>query len=579
MSAALEGVGNVQGGEALELRASLGASFVQGKTMVFADLFTEVQEGDWIFSPRARLSYAFTPDLLISGHWDTLPSGTSTLLERQEFRGVSVQGQYGMRRVLPAWDLALPLDAEVVVLLNGQEWRRVAARAGVLRIQGAEVDRQGFHALTAIVTDETGVREFTREFSETYTFLPAGSGLYAASVGWQPGGWTVGGQAEFGLSPQMSLVTSLRWQTTQSRATARLNYAASTRWSHSFGVRYQGGTGTTGTFLDLTTRYRTRQWVLGAAVQTPLGRPNQTVLALSGAYVTNRWSAFGALQGGLATSWSVGGGWAYQATPDLAVTVTGEASPQSWRASVGLTYQLAPTLRAAVAAESAPQALSGSLNVTYQPAPGHKVEAEWRQPGPVSAAYSYAGPVQLSLGVSTAGDVTALAQGALTFTGGRLLVSPAMTQRAIVVQTGVPNLPLLINGAAPMTTNSQGELILTDLGTGQSTEISVDLARLPITVGVGTDRVVVVPPLSGVTVFDWRGNFILSRWVLVRWQDGRPAAGARLELNGQSYNTDDEGYAFLPDGPALLSGQLVYGDGTTPCRIDLAPQQTEITCQ
>ena len=224
----------------------------------------------------------------------------------------------------------------------------------------------------------------------------------------------------------------------------------------------------------------------------------------------------GTLSGGysfLQSAWTVGAnaGYALSSTQQLNAFVNsssgvgGAAGRVS--AGVGLRYtpsdQLSVEAGASVATgtpvTSVPAATptdpaatttryGGTLAASYVIAPGQTVRAS-TDFASLSASYEDSRTLYTSAnatlsrtGDGLAGSLSGEVRGAVTFLEGRPVLGQKLGQRAVVVRTGTPNIPLLLNGARVAVTDAAGEALLTGLPEGSVSQVAVDLDALPFNI-------------------------------------------------------------------------------------------------
>jgi outer membrane usher protein len=127
-------------------------------------------------------------------------------------------------------------------------------------------------------------------------------------------------------------------------------------------------------------------------------------------------------------------------------------------------------------------------------------------------------------------------------------------------------------------TDARGELLMTELPSGQSSTVGIAPNELPIGVAFESTTLNVLPALNGITVIDWRSNFKVSGFMRFSWSSTEVAANADLYLNGERIFIDDEGYGLVPVLNAATPAELRSQDGARRCTLSLQPGATAASC-
>ncbi len=220
-------------------------------------------------------------------------------------------------------------------------------------------------------------------------------------------------------------------------------------------------------------------------------------------------------------------------------------------------------------------ALGGTLAASYLLAPGQSLRAS-TDFNSLNAGYEDTRTLYTAANVVVArtdsglsGAVSGEVRGAVTVLNGRAVLGQKLGQRAVVVRTGTPGIPLLLNGARVAVTDSAGEALLTGLPEGSISQVAVDLDALPFNITARDATADVSLAQSGVYVLDWTRNFDVSRWVRLFWTPTEFSVYGVFLIGTEKYTLDDQGYALIPDTGKAQSGTLRSDDGVRSCTLNV----------
>ncbi|OOV12456.1 hypothetical protein BXU09_16810 [Deinococcus sp. LM3] len=542
--------------------------------------------GAFTYRPRATLEYSLSDQVSVGASLNASPLSGSPGFSSSEFSGVGVTLQGGFGGVHPEQTVDLPLESDVVVYLNRISVASARVNAGTLRLLNIPLTSENLTELSVDITDETGLQTLDWTYPALDGALPPGAYLAAAQIGVQQGQWITHLQGEMGLPRRWRVAGRL--SSDQSGAT-QINVRAvnagpgyAVQGSVEFSVTPTATGPDTRTTLGLQADRTIQGTNLSVFSVVPVGFWQDSTVGVKISRDLAPWSF--SVQGSTgfrADTWVLSGTAARTFGAAGAVTLNAAVTPSGWRVGLGGGYAPAPrwTLGAQMqASRNAPANASGSgsFSAAYQINPGNRVGLTVRRDD-VRADYTHVGAALAQIGVGLkAADLTVT--GAVSTVNGRLTLQPALERRAVLLRTGVPNLPILVNGAFAGQTNSAGDLVLTNLTAGQTSEIRVDLNNTPFGVTVGTDRRTLLPPTAGLTTLDWRENFQVYRWVQYRWSPTEPAGYSSVQLGTERILLDDEGFGLTPAG-VDLSGELLSEDRQRRCAVQIRPSDETVTCR
>ncbi|MVN87736.1 hypothetical protein GO986_13300 [Deinococcus sp. HMF7620] len=515
-------------------------------------------------------------------------NGGETTLDPQRISGLRVTVGDTRAYRLPEVVLALPLDADVDLVINGEALPRLRARAGNLSLRNIPVSApEGVLEFT--VRDGTGLRTELRRYTAAEVVVTARA---------------LAAQAEAGLLG------------TQPAARATAVYGLSDRWSLSGQATVTRENWT----AKVATRYVQPQLNAGLGAEYDASQPDQAALNADATYVRDAWRVTGTVRAlplnlrasalGAQVTWtqprySVSG--RLQAVPGNAQylagltvnnrindqwaaaldgSVTSSSGQVGWKVGLGVTWNPISTVNVITAAESQGGSQSTGLSgvrtqVRYQPTPEHTISAAAQlttaQERFARLGYDYDGQVRLSANVSTAGEWGVSGDAGVAWVGGRVYITPDEPGPGVLVRVGSPGVPLLVNNTR-VVTDARGEALVL-LGAGlRSVSVTPDFEALPVTVSVREERRELTLAAHGVTVLDWSKNFERFAWVRLLHPDGTPLKYAQLTLTGGP-TTDDDGWALVPAFSAPLTVQVTEEEASRPpCQAVLTPGAETATC-
>ncbi|NTX99410.1 hypothetical protein [Deinococcus sp. JMULE3] len=562
----------------------------------------ERTDGSWQAQPRAQVALSVTDRVSVGAAWNAQPLEGSPGLSGSDFRGVGVAAQGGFTLLDPERRVELPLEADVRVFLDGVEVAARRAGPGVLRLTDIPHPAGSAATLQVEVTDETGVRVQEWVLDADPDPLPRGAYLAAARAGVTRGAWGADLRGEYGLgrgwrvgaSGGAGLDGTLSAGVRVSRSDARGGVQASVQVSS----QVQGGARTTVTTLGLRGETQLGAARVSAFTVLPFGAWQDTQLGAALNANLDPWTLSVSARTALRRdAWTVEGS-ATRAFGTVGnVTFSAAAQPGGWR--LGLSGGYRPTARwdltAGVRAAQAPAAPDGTTSpvawqggagAAFQVDPANRVTANVTRDD-LTVGGSHVGRVTASGQVGLRG-AQARVQGAVVVLPGGLSAQATLGQRAVLLQTGVPGLSIILGGAFVGRTDASGSILLSGFTPGETTEVRVDLRDAPFGVQVGTDRRVIVPPQAGLLELDWRSNFRVLRWVQVRGADGQPVAEGSVTVDSGTVGSgtpgsgtvllDDEGYGLFPAQTGPVRAEVRAATGEVLCTLDIAPGAAEVHC-
>ena len=231
----------------------------------------------------------------------------------------------------------------------------------------------------------------------------------------------------------------------------------------------------------------------------------------------------------------------------------------------------------------------GTLAASYVIAPGQTVRAS-TDFASLSASYEDSRTLYTSAnatlsrtgdgrtGSGLAGSLSGEVRGAVTFLPGRAVLGQKLGQRAVVVRTNTPGIPLLLNGARVAVTDASGEALLTGLPEGSVSQVAVDLDALPFNITARDATADIALAQSGVYILDWTRNFDVSRWVQLFYTPTEFSVYGVFLSGGQKYTLDDQGFVLIPDTRKAVRGTLQSDDGARQCELEIPATGDRATC-
>ncbi|WP_191301382.1 hypothetical protein [Deinococcus indicus] len=471
------------------------------------------------------------------------------------------------RRTLPPLTVPVPLGGVVSVQIDGNAATPVTAAPGTVVLTGIPLpDRAGQVQVT--VSDEAGTRTVNEPFPAPLHALNAGDWRAGAEATLSSRGAAFQVRAAFAAGSWMWATQGLLSGTDTAAGVSgtfrsgpnTLGLTADTRrdgrdWQSRFGASYrtQGVTGDVTWSAGLHGAWGTAPQDSRAGVEFGLGAARWQVRA------AGDWTPSG-------TQLNLGGQW--QARPDLRVRAAGQWSAQRQTWQLGVTWQAAPTTTAELLAGQ-----ESALNVTYRPAQPWTVQA---QVTPRESRVGVTGGVTalLSAAVTSRGAWQAGLSSVLVSTGGINRWSRSGDSGVVAVQTGIPNLPLQLDGAPAGRTDAGGTLLLPGVTPAARHILSVQVDDLPIEVLVREDRLTFTLQDSAGAQLDWRSNFTRLRALTFLGRSGEPATFGTVRTAGQEWLLDGDGRTLLPAGDG--QGQLFWDDQS--CPVTWKATEPAVTC-
>jgi hypothetical protein len=537
---------------------------------------------------RATAQYAFSPSLAIYAAYHATPGVTQPGFSTSSFSGVIATYRQQVPTVASPLSLQLENPSAISVLVNGQLLGSVDAPAGEVTLLNVPLPVQASNTVTLLIEDENGLTQRTFDNVSPSAASLTGGLFASVSAGYDdqaPGSaWSVAARAAYAIQPQLGVEAQATVSGNGVLSAALQARYGGTPLSGAFGVQFEraapvapSATPPFETQVKGSLAYRQGPLNVTGAVALPINELSRSTLNLTAAYTAAPWYFTAAATTRLTQdSWQVDGGITRVLNERSSVSITASARPDGWQATLRGSYVFTPKLQgsAGVSLGSSGAAPSGVL--TYRP--------DLTQTISVSANLNEA---SVSYGINRGIDVSASATtrrasaqvtGAVAYVNGRLLLSSGLAQRGILVRTGVPNLPLIVDGLGGVVTNQRGDALITQAALAQTVSVRINPRDLPLGVSIQSIEAQVRPAATGLTVVDWRDNFKISTFVQFRWQANEVAASADLYLNGEKIPLDDEGYGLIPQSETVRVGELRGQDGARRCTLMLAPSAKEATC-
>jgi len=533
---------------------------------------------------QAQATYDFTDQLSGAARVNATRADGQTTLSTTQITGVQLTA--GDRRAyrLPELTFELPLDATVDLTVDGQALPAVRATAGTLRLRNIPLTSAA-GLIEARITDDTGSRIDTRRYELRDLTVTARAFSAQVQAGLKGTERAASLQGAYGITDQWSV-------TGQAELTG-------TDWDTQVGVRY--ATNNLNAGLSLTARpqamtvagnvaLRRDAWQFGLSAQvTPLNLAASSVGGQVGWSGKNR-NVTAEVQARPGQQAYVGKlSASARVNPQLTVSaraqVSREASQTGWLGGVTLTWlprqNLTVATSGAVAASLAATRWEASSAVSWSITPEQTLTAAAQfSTLPERAArlgYSYVGPVAAAAAASTNGTWEVSGRAGVAWVAGRTYLTPDDPGPGLLVQAGVPGIPLRVNGTR-VVTDARGEaLVLLAPGT-REVSVTPDFDTLPVTVSVREELRVVTMTGQGAAVVDWTGNFEAFVWVQLLDANGVPLPYASVDVQG-ARRADDEGWVLIPTFKAPLSASVtVDGAVSATCQVTLTPGVESARC-
>ncbi|GGL03012.1 hypothetical protein [Deinococcus radiotolerans] len=538
---------------------------------------------------RATAQYAVTPEVTLYGAVNAEPGSTQPGFTAGAFTGLTATYERITPRLYPDVTLFLEAPADITVRVNARTLGVVSVGAGEVHLTNIPLDASR-NVIQLQLDSEAGVTEQTIAVPDDDAVTPGQDLTARATLGLSAGRWV--GQ----LSAQSTLTRTLAAQgSVQLGADGTLAAGAQVALNADHLPDGESLSGVVGlqvkrtpapdaaparvtTTLNGGVSYARGPLNTQARASVPIGDLPRSTVSLRASYDSDPWF----LSGSVATaftprSWEAALGTSRKLNDRSAISLSGTVAPSGYSVQVRGSYVFTPDLRGEVTAAGAPGAVTPAATLTYTPT-ANQVVAVRVSPENVNAAYGYTRDVALNLSASLTG-AEGQVTGALSRVNGQWRLSPALVQRGVLVRTGVPGLPLIVDGGAVILTDPRGDVLIPQPTPAQTLTLRVNTRELPLGIAVGSSTLEVRPAPLGLTTVDWRANFTVSSFVRFFWAPGQPAVNADLLLNGELIPLDDEGYGLVERGTTVRTGELRGGpDGTRRCAVQFHPAVDTATC-
>lgn len=578
----------------LEHSASLRAAYQVGLTQISVGLGEVTRQGQRSVTAQGSLGRSW------DGH------NSARLVAGQDVSRPGLQGRlHGLQVALaggpewtwPALPLELPLGGRVSVAVDGAPLADWTVPPSQVTLRGVVVPSGG--VLEVTVEDELGTRTLGGRAPGAATLLPPGQYTLSADAGWFEGelrsdegaqqgraGWFAAVAGRYGLGERWTLDV----QGTVLDGLWRAQLLAVGDWGTQrarLGLSWQDWPGEP-TGVALLTDYSVAPGPvqLGIQARLPLAEPGASSVTLSGRYRQPPFSV--SVSGGYAPrlgGWTAGLSGSYQLGRAWLISARARASME--RLQAGLTLSWSPDarlwLQAGVGANGSGGAQGGPAPLLEAP----QVQVQWRPteqhtlgltagPGGVTGQYAYHGALDAQALAGSDGGLSAQLRGGVNAVAGTWFVGQAADrQRFVRLQTGIPDLPVAVDGRAVGRTDAQGTLTF-GIEPGER-RVSVDLSTLPLEVSVQASSLELPRFEGGLLEIDWRRNFSRNR-VVQFTALGAPAGSGEVRLErGERVGLDGLGRGLVPVVSAPLYGTLFLPDGTT-CPVVIPPEAPTVGC-
>lgn len=547
------------------------AEYLQGPFRVQGSYFEGVSAGSFAQSVGVRADAQLTSDTSVGVFAETGSRADSTAF------GLRAATASNLNWELDPIEVFLAVDSDVEVLLDGETVQTFRAPAGRRVIHGL----RPLYALgTAVVRwQEGGV---TRTVSRPYEFpSPFRPGSFSASAeaGLTLGvGFTAQANARVLVTPSLDVRGDVQTRGGGGRATVSSNFAQGPHLA-GLGVTLDWRTPSAQQQVFARYGYSTGRVSVGlagtlVANNTPLsfvgvdGRYTDGIVGVSGQVVYRFDSTLSARA---SVDWRV--------TDTFSTAAFAEVQAGRYRVGVRGRYALDDRSQLSASASASEQGAQAAVEYSTR-LDNDQLRILYSTPLDASAVYDFnRSAVSGSISASTAGNLAASVRGGLVYVGGQLDASLANDGAAVLLRTGIPNIPISVNGGRRGTTNALGDIVLTGLNAKMGAQISVDIDQLPIELSVRSPSVSIYIDRLGVYDYDWSENFVRSRWLRLLWAPGEVAAYGVLELPGGAvYYADEEGLLLLPPQAGNVNGVLRTEDGRRRCAVTVDNQTGEVTC-
>jgi len=492
--------------------------------------------------------------------------------------GFGIQGTLvsAPQAVLPPLSLEFPSDTDVDVLLDGVLTMHFSATAG--RVQLLRLVPQGQHGTVEVRSN--GGRTVTRSAYTRPSTTPLGTFSLAGRIGWAPqNGTLIDLNGSAALSSEVTLQAHadvlgnsghVGATTTWVGTVQDLSAGASASWDDAGNVRQQYSVragrqfGTVrGGMYGVLSPGRPSESLLGLQASTPLGAAAR--LSAGTAYhLDGAWSLDAAAQ------WS----------PTQQTTVLASAQATlGGSVRVGVQVQFKPDEVTSITAQS--QAVAGQLStdVEYARQIGpDRLRVQVGLPKDARIDYEFNRVVKGNVSASANGTLAGHVGGSVLWVGGQVsAAADQATGSALLVHTGVPGMPMRVNGKPQGVTDAKGDVLISGLTPRTTVGVSVDPDDLPIELSYQRASFSLKLDQPGVSVYDWKDNFTRSHWVTLRWSNTEEAANAVLELTGGlQFYADGDGRVLIPE--RVDHGTLKSGSEARRCDVNVNSTSEVVVC-
>ncbi|GAA5436071.1 hypothetical protein [Deinococcus aquaticus] len=559
------------GAGVLEQRARLEGAFTQGPVSARVGV---TESGSSVravqVTPSASARYQLDRDSHVQVGWNVPPrlTGGQELLS-----GVQATGEIRAAR-LTEFTVNLPLPGTVTLTSGGKRLGRWTLGAG--RVLFQQVPLAGSSgSIVATVEDAAGRREVSADYRFPAALLPPGTTRATVEAGALGAAPYAAAQAAYGLS---SAVMVSGQASVKGGETSGALVVTTAGENHELNVGLSRNVGVPGTSLSAAFSTRLNDQVgLGIRAQIPLQN------ARAGTGEVNVASTLS----GIATSAGVGfsgaqDGWfgRVQASGDLTeqirVSAAARVGERSRQFSLTLGYRPDSQWSSVVSAAGGTGAPSVRATTTFTPTPGQRATLTYGA-GLLYGEYERQGVTDVKIGAGSDGQVALNVAGAAAFTQGRAYARSVRGGTvSVLLETGVPNLPIFVSGVLQGRTDANGSLVLA-VSPGEEAEIQVDTATLPIEITVREAKLQLGTLEAGAVRVNWRGNFQRSQVLQFLTFAGAEATYGTVRLpDGQEFTLDGFGTALIPDQPAATTAELILENGEQ-CRVTLGQPGTQGT--
>ncbi|MFC6661101.1 hypothetical protein [Deinococcus multiflagellatus] len=566
---------------------------VKGLTGYVGALYTRTLDGART-QLRATAQFSVTPELSLYAAYNATPGTGQVGFSAPEYAGVTATYARNVQRVYPRLTLQLDSPAEIAVFVNTTLLGSLSVAGGEISLLNIPLSGQGRQTIRLLIESDSGIREQVLEVPAT-AGLPGGGLLARAQVGRTGGQW--GGELAVQGAPTPNLLLQGQVQGSTSGALGASVQARASAPNMPEGQALSGNLGVAvarpapkanpapedpvpppvQVTVSAGADYVRGPLALNASAALPLQNRAAGNVAVRANYDAKPWVFNGRLSSSFAPgTWEAEVGVTRAVMDRGSVTLNAAALPGGYRVQLRGSYVFSPALQAGGSVNLSPGRIAPSATVAYQLSPAQNISLT-AEPGDLILGYSLNQGVKLDLLASTRAASGQLS-GALSLLGGEVRLNPVLALRGVYLRTGVPRLSLIVDGTGVVTTDANGDLLITEVRPGQVLGIRVNSPEVPLGVAVAEGGLNVVPAPTGLTLVDWRGNFTVSTFVRFAWAPGEFAADADLYLDGERIPLDDEGYGLVRRSTTARTGELRSQDGTRRCALRLEPGAEAATC-